>query len=119
MSAPDAPIATAEDMAALDYEAWSEQGASPAVAREWLSAIKSHFTTVMMAAVILRKSKLELEDCVREMSQGAGEQISGDLAAAHDTFEAVRAVLSCAETRMMAAYASVLKQADPEGFGEA
>ena len=119
MSAPDAPIATAEEIAALEFEPWSEDSASPDAAREWLGVIESHFAAVMMAAGIVRKSKPELEACVRQMSQKAGEQISGDLAAARDSFEGVTGVLSCAETRMMAAYASVLKQDDPKGFAKA
>jgi hypothetical protein len=113
-------IATAEQVAALEFKPWTDEDASPEVAREWCTTIESHLNAVMLAAIVQRKTKAHLEEVVRalHMDENAEDAIDS-LIKARETFEQAASILQTAEIRMMSAYASVLKQDDHNGFAEA
>jgi hypothetical protein len=118
---PEEKIATAEQMAAMDFKPWEhlEDGWRVPSNEEWMPFGVWVLPTVRIAWFAMFKTKAELETISRELEDDAFEAMVNGIGAARAAFEDFVKVLAGAETRIMCAAFSALAKDDPEGLADA
>lgn len=100
--------ATLVQMAALDFEPWTDMSWSPPTSAEWSRLDNPYGFTLRIASKTVQKTKPELVAMIGDMDDEVGGSLMNGFVDTITFFEGCLELLKCAETRILAAGAAAI-----------